>query len=361
MGTHTSVPDGEIPQAVVEHFGLGTLLQRALAHAGDSRAAQFTGWARSVTAQNLRLFADGARIRDELERAGITPVLLKGGAFVVRCAPGDVGIRRMADLDLLVGPGRFPDAARRLESLGMERVPPVYRFSSRIAPAWTFVLPNATGGTQIDLHRHVAQWPVQTTFGRRVQAEREWVSGWQLPRRAHMLMLAAMHRARHGFALAGRDLLDIQRLGDDLDEPGWRDLAHDVGRERLIGACYAAVRQAAWWFDERGDAHPGVRALRAVIGDGRRRLMERMAPPEGALAPDEFWQRPIVRNLLVGPVALGSTWRSAVAAATFLPLRVMDALQFRRAQPRCSDGSRRSVLSLALFGDFRQTKRSGRR
>jgi Uncharacterised nucleotidyltransferase len=68
--------------------------------------------------RNDRLIAQLEEAVLALNRAGITPVLIKGAAMLATCPPSDRALRLMSDLDLVVGPGEVSIAKQRLTAIG---------------------------------------------------------------------------------------------------------------------------------------------------------------------------------------------------------------------------------------------------
>lgn len=304
---------------------LGPLLYCGLSAARDARAAAFLpDYRQALTANRYRL-SHAVAAREALEGAGLRPVLLKGGAFVQRFATATAGVRPMSDLDVLVGPGEFAEAGRVLAGLGFEAVR-VDRFpvSHRAAPARSFLKAHGGSSVEIDLHRAVGQWPVGTALLRVVRDTAERAGGWLVPSLPAAFCLAALHRARHGYLLSCMDLLDVARATTAMDEREWAETVDVAARCAATGAAYAALRQACWWFGGGDVERARLESLRARIGRARRELLNRMAPLEGPLAAVPFWNRPLVRNLVVIPCATGTPGRALVAMSTFLPLRAAD-------------------------------------
>ena len=75
--------------------------------------------------RNRRLQADLVEAISALQRAGIEPIVLKGGALA-RTVYADPGLRPMTDLDLLVPPQAMERAGTVLASIG-------YRLSGRLS------------------------------------------------------------------------------------------------------------------------------------------------------------------------------------------------------------------------------------
>lgn len=315
-----AAPVEPLPALDMRRLGLAPLLHHVLHRRGDARASQFAAEHRQAAENNLRALARVARVRDLLEAHGISPVLIKGGAFLVRYAAGNVGIRAMGDLDLLVARERFDDAFRLLEADGWQRANPELKYSSRVAPA--IGLTDRATGVHLDLHRELAQWPLLRSLPDGVRARSEVVGGWRVPSAMDMVLVAAVHRARHGFLLGLRDLVDLQCA---LDERGHRPLVGTARETGLAGCAYAAARQAGWWFAEGiQTGSDNVDALSSRLSAMRRYVLRRIAAVERPFAPAPFWQSPMARNLIVFPVVFGAPTRSLAAAAIFLPRRALE-------------------------------------
>jgi hypothetical protein len=327
----------------LERLRLTPLLFRALRDRGDPRAAELAAGHDRVAAANLVLFSRVADARDVLGQRGLAGVLFKGGAFLVRYSRRDIGMRALGDLDLLVPRERFAEAVAALREAGWRTALEGYHRSGEVAPAHTLCIGedgDPGGAVQLDVHRQLAQWPLLRTLPARVLSRCEAVGGWRVPSPVDTLLIAALHRARHGFLLDARDLVDLQRTADDLDEAGWRLLADEAGRARLTGAVYAALRQAHWWFGADDEVQRRGRALlRLGLGGLRASLLERMAPGSGPYVPSPVWQRPLARNLLVFPVAFRAPLASLAAAGTFLPRRAWE--EWERAGVGGANGLRR--------------------
>jgi len=112
--------------AVATRHGVAPLVYRGLRAldrrgALPSRAVHLRDWCQTLYVQNVarntRLFAELERVLGPLRRAGIPVILLKGAA-IARGLFGDIGLRSMRDLDLLVPAEARADALAALRSLG---------------------------------------------------------------------------------------------------------------------------------------------------------------------------------------------------------------------------------------------------
>lgn len=328
----TRAPAGAPPSAGLRRLGLAPLVFRLLRRRDDERAAGFGDSHRNTAGSNLLLFARAARARDVLAQRAIVPVLIKGGAFVLRSSPNDAGVRAFADLDLLVGPARFDEALAALTAAGWRRGDPALRYSSRVAPAVALVTADPSGlPAQLDLHRHLAQWPLLRALPARVMAGAEPIGGWSVCSTRHAVLVAALHRARHAFANDARDLFDLWVSASGIDEEGWNGLVQEAAAFGLTGALYGAMRQAAWWFGGEDDVVTRrARSLRAPLGRLRAALLDRMAAPAFALTQASPWSGPAGRNFGVFPAAFHAPFASLVAAVVFLPRRVMEGRSIGR-------------------------------
>jgi hypothetical protein len=258
---------------------------------------------------------------------GVPCVLIKGGAFLVRFSPDDLGVRPLADVDMLVPDGAFERALTLLTGHGWMPIENGKVRSGPMAPAVTLAAETKAGCTQVDLHRQLAQWPLLPRLPRELLARAEACHDWLVPPARDMVLIAASHRARHGFLLDARDLADVQRAVEDLGKDEWRRLRREAARHGLTGAVYATMRQATWWFGAAGEwERPSapVLELRGAIGPLRRTLLERMAHVAGPYAGAPVWQRPVVRNFAVNFAAFHTPSRVLVSAATFLPRRARE-------------------------------------
>jgi hypothetical protein len=278
----------------------------------------------ATTASLLRL-AQGRRVRDVFERAGIPAVLLKGGAFLVRFAHGDAGIRPMSDLDLLVDRRQFAAAATLLRAEGYVTTRPERAFSSRTAPGQSFVRHGGPLAVEIDLHRTLAQWPLNARLTDAVLRDHVNVDGWRVPSIADAIAHACVHRSRHAFVWSCLDLWDVRTLVDELDDEAWAEAQRRFASFDATASVYATFRQALFAF---GSESPQDRArqndLSSRLGSWRRRWLDRIAPAHGPFAPQLEWDRPLRRNAIVQPLVSGSLGRSVAAAVAYLPLRMVE-------------------------------------
>ena len=320
-------PEVPVPVDSIRQLRLSGLLHRALRTRDDSRASAFATDYRTTTVRNLLLLERAAAARDLLASEGVPCVPIKGAAFLIRFSSDDLGVRPLADVDTLVPDDAFERALTLLAGHGWLPIENRKVRSGPTAPAVTLAAETKAGWTQVDLHRQLAQWPLLPWLPREVLARAEACHGWLVPTVSDTVLVAALHRARHGFLLDARDLVDVQRAVEGLDEDEWRRLCREAARHGLTGAVYATMRQATWWFGAAGELErpsAPVSELRGTIGPLRRTLLERMARVAGPYASAPVWQRPVVRNFTVNLAAFHAPARVLVSAATFLPRRAWE-------------------------------------
>jgi len=344
----------------VRRLGLAPLLHRALSDAADLRAALFAPDYRHSTVSNLLRLGQARRVRQALAARDLPCVLLKGGAFLARLAPGDPGIRPMADIDLLVDPARFDEAAHVLSGLGFHRTSERYAFSRSSALAEAFVRDEGPFPVEIDLHRALAPWPILPGLTRSVLSHSERVGEWLVAPVAETLALIAVHRARHAFFWSCGDLLEVRHLLGGLDEEAWQRAIARVTALGALGAVYATLKQAIYWLGpETTSDRTRLEALAAGMGRVRRRVLDRVAHGTGPLAPPLTWHRPMARYLVVYPASMASLARSVAAGLVYLPARAADEwTEARRAGGGVRPGFRALWHHLAGGTAAAQTRRA---
>jgi hypothetical protein len=83
-----------------------------------------------------------------LNRAGITPVLVKGAARLATCPPSERALRLLSDLDLVIRPGEIDATLKALAAIGYI----TDRESDPDHPKWYVDLRRAQDAGMIDLH-----------------------------------------------------------------------------------------------------------------------------------------------------------------------------------------------------------------
>jgi hypothetical protein len=319
---HTALPDTPLPAALLSGLGLGPLLYRTLSSREDDRARLFLPEFRHATTANLLRMAHARRLRDRFEAEGLRAVLLKGAATLVRFGD-DPGLRPMADLDLLVTRADVPRATELLRAAGLS-TRDQYPRTTRRRHSVSFVGAAGPFDLDVDLHHAFAPWPLATALPSLILDHHDEADGWRIPTPVDAICVTAVHRANNGFKGGCLDLVDLLRLASLLDDSGWARLLETSSRGGVLGAVYAALRQAGWWLG--GDSPEGanhVAALGRHLVPGRRFFLDWLAPGDAPVRRRPLLTGPLGRNLLVVPCATQGA-RGVLAAARIAPFRLAD-------------------------------------
>lgn len=134
------------------------------------------------------------RIRDEAlhvatlcERLGVSPVILKGGAYLFEASPAAIGGRAMRDLDFLLPADAVPTIAEAMLAEG-------YRVKDAADDDWTYTHPGLQrpgSVVAVELHHRVGQ---QRAL---LRAETAWRDVMPLPAEPRLRVLSPTHRVWH--------------------------------------------------------------------------------------------------------------------------------------------------------------------
>ena len=226
-------------------------------HAGAS-SARLREASRASAARNLMLFADLGKILMAARAAGWSVIPLKG-AFLAEAVYGDIALRPMADLDLLVKPADLPRAVETLRQLGYESDQPFDPVEQQ--GGFQDMPPmRRSGGAMVELH-----WTLVTPLcGARID-DREIDGIWHRATPAtiagapalalapedlllHVLMHASVH---HRFADVGLkafvDITEIVRhYGASLE---WQAFTERANRWGVANGVRMALMLAEEWTD----------------------------------------------------------------------------------------------------------------
>jgi hypothetical protein len=270
-----------------------------------------------ATGTRLRIDAGTAEVLDSFERAGVSPLLLKGPSIAQWLYP-DGSERSYVDCDLLVGPAQFDAAEEALRSLGYTSL-----LGDMGMPSWwcehAAVWQRRSDGLCVDLHRTLigvrvddgTAWRVLSTATEQIVVAGRPVPTLGLPARA---MNVALHAAQHGGAWAS-SLEDLERALSVSSDELWR-----------AAAAVAAELQATAAF---------IAGLR--LAPAGRQLTARLALPEARSVETEL------RTGSAPPLALGfeqlARARGVRARAEIVWRKVAPTPQFLRdSDPRAADG-----------------------
>jgi hypothetical protein len=195
----------------------------------------------------VRLDAALAAVIGEVERRGITALLLKGPA-IARWLYDEDERRVYNDCDLLLAPGDLERAAESLEAMDYRR-----RFDDRGMPEWWrehgVALVRESDGVTFDLHRRLsgvrmdkrAAWPILSADPVKFTVGGREVPALGLPARALHL---ALHAAHHGVDWLGV-VEDLERGLERLDDGLWRRAYALAVEVDAVDAFAAGLRLAA--------------------------------------------------------------------------------------------------------------------
>ncbi|HVF32742.1 MAG TPA: nucleotidyltransferase family protein [Acidimicrobiales bacterium] len=246
------------------------LLARTLADAGvdDPDLARLRGVRQFTWYRNQRLFAEAGTVAATLAERGIQPLLIRGAATTLR-AYGDVGLRPMNDLDLLVRPDEVEATARNLRADGWRRLaqPRAKREAEGVD---AFANPE---GRRLLVHwrpsRNLRAAPVWWEEGERVQLGGAEVA--TMDAEAHLVQLIADGaRALSGSTL--RWIADATMLLQG-PSPAWSRVAEVAGQ---VGVSLV-VADALAYLREIVEAPIPDEAVRQVRSAGPSSLQLRMA------------------------------------------------------------------------------------
>lgn len=203
-------------------------------------------------ARNVAITAQLEEAVEALNGRGISPLLLKGAAYLVLRTHGDAGARVVFDLDLLIPERRIATARSILNRIG-------YKAIRRDRPGHHHLAPLARDGSPaaIELHRDVLIpqarniAPAALVWRKRVV---DGTAGYSVPCATHAVLHRFVHdqivdRHAHQFVISFRAMQDLVALdafyGAQIDWTWLADRARRFGyAEELSDYVYAASRVA---------------------------------------------------------------------------------------------------------------------
>lgn len=248
-------PDEARLLELVDRHRVAPLFLRGLAAVDGSRVPErlreaVRARARVNSARALRQTAELLTLVEALDRAGIPALPMKGVALAAQVY-GDLSLRLVGDIDLLVGASRVPDAERILMERGYARSGPRQPLTPRQIQAFMrerkhFHYVHPESGMHVELHWRCVNNPRLFPIGTDellARARPAQAGGVSLPAMApdDLMLFLCVHGANHAwFRLLWlfdvHQLLTNEVLGPDLDAV--RNRARDLGLERvLLQAC----------------------------------------------------------------------------------------------------------------------------
>lgn len=251
--------DWERVSTLAAFQGVGPVLLRRLNQQGlipPAAAARLRDTSRASTARNLLLMADLAGILRATQAGGIAVIPLKG-AFLAEAVYGDIALRPMADLDLLVRPDDLPRAIETLRRLGYDSHQP---FDPAAQQAVFQDMPpmRRPGGAMVELHwtlvsplcgARIGDGELDGIWGRAVPASIAGAPALALAPEDLLLHLCMHASVHHRFADVGlKAFVDIAEVvlhhGDRLD---WHVLAARANHWGVAGGVRMALMLAEEW------------------------------------------------------------------------------------------------------------------
>lgn len=248
----------------------------------------------ALAARNLRIFKGVASIIEKLHQAGVDVVVLKGAHLAEAVYPS-VGCRPMGDVDLLLRPADFSNAARVLSELGYDAfTSPEVDTSLSVGTTLNASWWNHPDPDSISLHLH---WHLRNTslpYGlvTAVDDERLWADakGFDLADYAtrglaphHLLLHLADHAVVHRYdrlILLADMAAVIERYGESLD---WALLLDEARSFGLLSSLAMSLQLASRYA--AAPVPPGV--LETLAGVPltfpERRMVERFPRCRGSL------------------------------------------------------------------------------
>jgi hypothetical protein len=234
---------------------LGWLIGQAERHVRD---CDLPGWLvdRLVTARALAREYERAvrweinRIDRALSWAGVPWVLLKGGAYIAAGLPPGRG-RQVADIDVLVPPGRLADGEAALAEHGWA-VKPLGAYDERYYREWMHELPpmiHKDRRSIVDLHHAILPRTsrLQPSSTRLIDASVDVGAGIRVLSPAHMVLHAAAHVFHDGEMVGAiRDIVDLDALLQTFSKRDdfWVALSRESEALGLGRPAYYALRSA---------------------------------------------------------------------------------------------------------------------
>jgi len=209
-------------------------------------------------ARNMGLFHELGKILHAFQAAGIPVIPLKGACLAERVY-GDIALRPMADIDLLVRPGDLVQSVSMLRALGYDSdqpfdpiaaktgfqdMPPLSKPGSfPVEVHWTLVTPLCNANLHEDELEKL--WS-RATPGTIAGVEALLLSPTDLL--LHLCMHMSVHHRFNGISL--RNIIDVAEVCRHYEsELNWTDFAARADRWEVAGGVHIALQLATEWTD----------------------------------------------------------------------------------------------------------------
>jgi hypothetical protein len=201
-----------------------------------------------TAAMNMRLYAELRRVLEAFQHEGIEAIVLKGAALA-ETVYGDIGLRSMGDMDILVKKDNLPRAEKIMMNLGyftspLKRSREWYAENRHHLPPY-YQLEN---GVKVDIHWHIVK-PSKPYHAKMI--ERFWKRARPIKLAStqalvlspeDLLLHLCVHSLSHGFTpkLLLRQLCDIsESIKHYENEYNWTRFQEEVDEYQLARLIYS--------------------------------------------------------------------------------------------------------------------------
>ncbi len=317
-------PKCPLPTELARAQRLEGLLCAALRAVRDPREKLFTSTAREIVGTNLMRPLALAPVLNALRTGGVKALLYKGGA-TTGLFPELRGVRAVGDADLLVARRDFARSRSILLELGFEE-----QIAGEPVSYWSNNERVFVGGKpelQVDLHRGLHRRPLFDRLSEFALASAEESGGVWLPNLSSVPLLAAAHRAKHGYTADARELMDVAAAFRRFRDRDYADLAERSEELKLPGALYALWSLVRAWFGETSAAETAAfLALGDRIGWRRRAIDELVALDSPTDANKPWAGRGFVKLYATYPFVARGVLAPAALMAAHVALRTADRI-----------------------------------
>ena len=243
------------------HYGLAPLVHRRLQDAGASPPCDVVRILRdrylASAAANMRLFHELAAILRAMDGAGIPAIPLKG-ASLAAIVYGDIALRPMGDIDILVRPADMQAAVGTLRGLGYGSA---YAFDPASEESISHHMPpmSADGRAPVELHwtlvhpraaARIGRSEIEDAWSRAVPAAIDGVPARMLAPEDQLLHLCMHASVHHQFGVGLRAFVDIaeacRRFEQELD---WTQVTRRANRWGVANGVRMALTLAQEWTE----------------------------------------------------------------------------------------------------------------
>jgi hypothetical protein len=263
--------------------------------------------------RNRRLEVETAAVVSALARRNVEIILLKGISLAARCY-GDIALRPVRDIDILIQRHDLEDCAAALQEMGFAPEPHLGRrldFDVLNSLQLSFLRPD---GVHVEPHLELSRSPVYRSgldvSALWARAERTTVAGaqsWRLALFDELRYLSEHfvigHRARRLLWL-----VDISALANSVSEDEWSRFTEETIERHLARPVIAALSQAQQLLDAHVPVAP-LERLRAAAESDQERLVWRLALARNANVAKLAWHASSLRDPVERRAFIAGAWK----------------------------------------------------